>query len=107
MNIEKLQEYWNIKNKLSETAVKHNLTDYQLDIMLYLGEKQTLPDTGRVSSYFNRKPSVTSQVLKALRTDKGLIEKSFNPKDERKKSLELTSKGKELYDLLLGDLNEY
>ncbi len=93
MNIE---QYWEIKKVLEKMSRVSELSLNELDIVLYIGVKGK-STCEELSRYFNRGGQNIHPRVGSLE-NKGLISKTINPKDARKKDLRLTNMGDRVYE---------
>jgi len=90
---------------MNSTAKKLNISDSQLEIVLYLGTQEEpilIENLQKEVTY--KSPATLSSSISDLWKDKKLINKKICKENQRKNELDLTDAGKQLYSQLVGIL---
>jgi DNA-binding MarR family transcriptional regulator len=105
MKQEDYKTYFETKKELLDIAREEKLNLTKLEIIAYVGDQNQMgikPMVGEISNAMEMSQSAISSTIKSLRKAEVPFLEGIRPKeDERKKYVELTSFGKDIYNLII------
>jgi len=100
---EKVQKYFGQKRAIQDAAKDFQLSETQLELLLYLGDMEEPIPVCELSKYVSvNQPGVSTAVTVLWRD--GLVDKKIDRENQRFRNISINSKGRDVYQNLVSRL---